>query len=179
MTERTDRALKMLTTALEMEEKGQHFYQNALQNCQNPAGVEIFRMLAQDEVFHTRTIQKIYDRISGGSDWAAELEEMVEERRKDDLVQFFRDVAAKHGKDIHASTDDLSALEIGLDFERKAVDFYTQQLTEATEPLETRFLEEMIAEERSHVQLLADMQAYLSDPGSWFEQNERSLLDGA
>ena len=179
MTESTDRALKMLSTALEMEEKGHHFYQNALKNTQNPTGVEIFRMLAQDEVFHTRTIKKIYDRISGGSDWSAELDEMVAERRQEDLGKFFRSVAAKHGKDIHATTDDLAALEIGLDFERKAVDFYTKQLSEATDPLETKFLEEMVAEERSHVQLLADMQSYLSDPGSWFEENERSLLDGA
>jgi len=179
MTESSERALKMLSTALEMEEKGHHFYQNALSNCQNPAGVEIFRMLAQDEVHHTRIIQRIFEKVSGGADYAADLDELQAERGQEDLGVFFREVADRHGKDIHAETTDLEALEVGLDFERKAVDFYTKQLELATDPLERRFLEEMIAEERSHVQLVSDTQAYLSDPAVWFEEHEKPLLDGA
>jgi rubrerythrin len=179
MSEPHERALKMLATALEMEQKGHDFYQNALANCQNPAGVEIFRMLAQDEVHHTRMIERIYDKVSGGADWSLDLEEMQQERRQEDLGAFFREVAQRHGKDIHAETSDLEALEIGLDFERKAVDFYVKQLALATDPLERRFLEEMVAEERSHVQLIADTQAYLKDPAIWFEEHEKPLLDGA
>jgi len=179
MTDTSERALQMLQTALTMEEKGHDFYQTALKSCQNPAGVEIFRMLAQDEVHHTRIIQKIYAKVSGGSDYAAELEEMERERKKSDLGAFFRAVADKHGSDIHAETSDLEALEIGLDFERKAVDFYTQHLAQATDPLEKRFLEEMVAEERSHVQLVADTKAYLENPADWFEEHEKPLLDGA
>jgi len=178
MSDTSERALEMLKTALTMEEKGHDFYQNALTSCQNPAGVEIFRMLAQDEVHHTRIIKKIYDKVSGGGDFTAELEEMEAERRTEDLGAFFRKVAQKHGKDIHADTSDLEALEIGLDFERKAVDFYTRNLAEATEDLEKRFLKEMVAEERSHVQLIGDTKAYLENPADWFEAHEKPLLDG-
>jgi rubrerythrin len=178
MSETSERALDMFQTALTMEEKGHDFYQKALANCQNPAGVEIFRMLAQDEVHHTRIIKKIYEKVSGGADYAAELEEMAADRRTEDLGAFFRKVAEKHGKDIHADTSDLEALEIGLDFEKKAVDFYSRHLAEATEALEKRFLEEMVAEERSHVQLIADTKSYLENPADWFEAHEKPLLDG-
>ena len=178
MTDTSERALEMFQTALKMEEKGHDFYQKALTNCQNPAGVEIFRMLAQDEVHHTRIIKKIYEKMSGGADYSAELEEMEAERRKDDLGALFRAVAEKHGKDIHAETSDIEALEIGLDFEKKAVDFYTRSLAAATDELEKRFLKEMVAEERTHVQLIADTKSYLENPADWFEAYEKPLLEG-
>jgi len=179
MSDTSERALEMFQTALTMEEKGHDFYQKALANCQNPAGVEIFRMLAQDEIHHTRVIKKVYDKVSGGGDYSAEVEEMSAERRTEDLGAFFRKVTERHGKDIHAATSDLEALEIGLDFERKAVDFYSQHLAEATDDLEKRFLEEMVAEERSHVQLIGDTKAYLENPADWFAEHEKPLLDGA
>ncbi len=178
MSEPSERALEMFQTALSMEEKGYEFYQKALTNCQNEAGVEIFRMLAQDEVHHTRIIKKIYEKVSGGADYADLLDEMEAERRTEDLGAFFHAVAAKHGKDIHAATSDIEALEIGLDFERKAVDFYTRALAEATDDQEKRFLKEMVAEERTHVQLVADTKAYLENPADWFEAHEKPLLDG-
>ena len=136
-------------------------------------------MLAQDEVVHTRIIKRIYDKVTGGGDWGEELTALQEERRSEDLSTFITELAQKHGKDIHASTGDLEALDVGLNFERKAVDFYTRHLETATEELEKKFLEEMVAEERSHVQLLLDMQTYLKDPSGWFEAHERPLLNGA
>jgi rubrerythrin len=178
MSEPSEGALEMFQTALAMEEKGHDFYQKALTNCQNEAGVEIFRMLAQDEVHHTRIIKKIYEKVSGGADYTALLDEMEAERRTEDLGAFFRKVTEKHGKDIHAATSDIEALEIGLDFERKAVDFYSRALAKATEAQEKRFLEEMVAEERTHVQLVADTKAYLENPADWFEAHEKPLLDG-
>ncbi len=178
MSDSSDRALQMFQTALKMEEKGHDFYTKALESCKNPAGVEIFRMLAQDEVHHTRIIKKIYDKVSGGADYSEELAEMEGQRREEDLGAFFRKVAERHGRDIHADTSDLEALAVGLDFEKKAVDFYSRSLAEATDPTERRFLEEMVAEERTHVQLISDTLAYLENPADWFEAMEKPLLDG-
>ena len=53
------------------------------------------------------------------------------------------------------------------------------QVTAVADDAAGAFVQEMIDEERTHVQLLAVMKTYLQDPGSWFEGRERSLLDGA
>jgi rubrerythrin len=177
MSDRNERALRMLKTALEMEEKGHHFYGQTLQTCSNPTGREIFQMLLEDEVVHTSVIGRIYDALTGGKDWSAELAQM-EAQEHADLGAVFKQLAVKHGDSITASTSDLQALEVGIDFEKKAVGFYQNALGEATDPLERRFVELMVAEEKTHVQVLVDMKLYLTQPQAWFQMQERSQLDG-
>ena len=177
MSETNERALRMLKTALEMETKGHQFYTRTLQTCSNPPGREIFQMLLEDEVHHTAIIQTIYDSLVGGREWSGELAKM-EALEHEDLGGVFRALAAKHGDRITASTSDLEALEVGIDFEKKAVIFYQDALDEATDGLEQRFVKRMIAEEKTHVQVLTDMKLYLTQPQAWFQMQERSLLDG-
>jgi rubrerythrin len=177
MSEKNERALRMLKTALEMETKGHQFYGQTLKTCANPAGREIFQMLMEDEVVHTSVIGRIYDALTGGQDWSAELAQM-EAQDHEDLSTVFRQLAVRHGDAITASTSDLEALEVGIDFEKKAVRFYQDALAEATDPLERRFVELMVAEEKTHVQVLADMKLYLTQPQAWFQMQERSQLDG-
>lgn len=177
MTETNERALRMLQTALEMETKGHHFYSRTLETCSNPTGREIFQMLLEDEVHHTAIIRTIYDSLGGGKDWSRELAQM-EALEHQDLGAVFRTLAVKHGDKITASTSDLEALEVGIDFERKAVLFYQDALDEATDDLERRFVRLMIAEEKTHVQVLTDMKIYLTQPEAWFQMQERSQLDG-
>ena len=136
-------------------------------------------MLGRDEVVHTAVIKRIYDKLSAGADWASELSELKSEQDQDDLVRAFVELAAKNVKVIKASADDMKALEVGLEFERKAVAFYLEHLERAVDPLEKEFIQAMVEEERTHVSVLADMKTYLENPASWFEEHERVRLDGA
>ena len=74
---------------------------------------------------------------------------------------------------------DIEALEVGVDFELKSIDFYKEHLERSEDPEEREFLGRMIKEERSHYKLLDDMKLYLKDPDLWFMEKERSGLDGA
>jgi rubrerythrin len=174
-----DRALGMLATALEMERTGHQFYRETLKQCENPTASEIFRMLMEDEVVHVDIIKRIYDAMSGGRDWSGDLGRLERDRTAEDLGGFFRELARAHPDPKQACHDDLQALEMGLDFERRAVRFYEDHLATATDPLERRFVERMLAEERSHVAVLLDMKIYLETPDQWLEQTGNPLLDGA
>jgi rubrerythrin len=175
MKEDKNRSLKMLSTALEMEEKGRAFYERVVSTCKNSVGREIFAMLLEDEKIHMDRIKKIYDSLCGGEDWCTW---DGSELPRSNLTAVFRKMAKEHGANVSVDADDLEALDIGIDFEARSVEFYEEQLKKATDNLETAFIKEMISEEKSHYAALEDMKLYLSDPAAWFRERERGGLDG-
>ena len=68
----SNRSLKMLKTALDMEEKGMKFYEEAIAKCKNDLGREIFTTLRADEVVHVERIKAIYTSIEGKDRWTDE-----------------------------------------------------------------------------------------------------------
>lgn len=176
MTSTNERVRAMLATALEMEEQGRAFYERTIQACSNDLGREIFAMLMKDEIVHVDRIKAIAASVGDGV-WTDLWRKAGEGH--DLLVPFFRELARKAGPRIRAETRDLEALEVGIDFEQRSVQFYREQLAQASDPLERAFLERMVAEEQSHFDVLTDMQYYLSNPAAYLAEQERSGLDGA
>jgi rubrerythrin len=177
MSGENERAKKMLSTALEMEEKGKTFYENSISDCQGELTKQLFTMLRDDEIVHTERIKKIYDGLTGSSDWQTSW--AAQDLSHNDLGAIFRGLAEKHGKNVTCSSTDADALDIGIDFEAKSISFYQEQLGKATDELEKKFLQKMVMEEKSHHAALTDMKFYLTDPEGWFADKEHHGLDGA
>ena len=177
MSNGPDRSLEMLTTALEMEKEGKAFYEKAVSTCQNEFGREIFRMLMKEEFIHMDRILKIYDSLKAGEAWSEDWKSIKPDHK--DLRLLFKELAAAHGTKITPTMSDLEALDVGVDFELRAISFYQEHLAKATDSLEREFLEEMVAEEKTHHATLSDMKLYLSDPAAWFLEQEHPGLDGA
>jgi rubrerythrin len=172
-----ERVLQMLRTALEMEEKGMSFYDKAISQCTNEVGNEIFHALRQDEVAHTERIKIIFSSLEGGGSWTDEWTKF--ELPKGDMKSFFYGLAKKHGENVTSNTSDIEALDIGIDFEKRAVTYYEEQLSLAEEEVEKKFIVQMIDEEKHHHELLTEMKLYLSDPAAWFVEYEHQGFDGA
>lgn len=169
--------LEMLGTALEMEGKGMLFYENAIATCSNALGREIFTTLRNDEILHVKRIKEIYAGLSGGAVFGEKWREFKVDHKN--LQVLFRELAYRHGKNITATTGDLQAIDVGLDFELKSVSFYMDRLPKAVDPMERRFVDAMVQEERTHFDTLADLKFYLTDPEQWFAEKEHSGYDGA
>jgi rubrerythrin len=167
----------MLSTALEMEKKGADFYDKAVSECQNELGREMFRMLMKEELIHMDRILKIYELLKSGKAWSDEWRSIKSDNRE--IGVLFKEMASAHGQDITATTSDIDALDVGIDFESRAITFYEDHLSEAEDSLEREFLQHLITEERGHHAALSDMKLYFSDSASWFAEMERSGLDGA
>ena len=176
MTQVNGRALKMLSTALEMEQKGKLFYDKAIESCGNALGREIFTTLRNDEIVHLSRIKAIYDSLEGGDGWTDLWRKHGEGHER--LVPFFAELARKAGPNVRAESSDLDALSVGIEFEQRSVNYYRDELSHATDPTERIFLEKMIAEEQSHFDVLTDMRFYLSDAAAWFAEKERTGFDG-
>lgn len=177
MDDKNDNAIKMLATALRMEEKGKAFYDKAAASCSNEPGKKIFSSLAQEEVVHMSRISSIYESLSDAKPWAGEWKDM--KLKHEYLVHIFRGLAQKHATNVTANADDIASLDIGIEFEADSMAFYKQHLENAALPMEKEFLELMIEEETTHHKALIDMKFYLQDPEGWFREMEKGGLDGA
>ncbi len=177
MSDAPDRTMHMLSTALGLEEKGKGFYSKTVSTCHNAVGKEIFRMLMKDEVVHMDRIRQIYKRLEGGESWTDEWKSIQPDHKE--LGTLFREIASVHGREVTSEAGDMEAIDVGIDFEMRAITFYQEQLEQATHPLEREFIEQLISEEKSHHSALSDMKLYFSDPAAWFGEQEHSGLDGA
>lgn len=176
MATKNDRSIEMLTTALGMEEKGKAFYEKAVASCKNKLGVEIFTTLMRDEFIHIERIRKIYGELTGGQQWSDDW--MSYQENHGDLGAMFKELALKHASNIKAETGDIEALDVGIDFEQKAVEFYELHLKAATDPLERKFIEQMVVEEKGHHAVLVDTKFFLSNPAAWYVEKEHAGFDG-
>lgn len=173
MAEKKDKALKWLAAALEMEERGNSFYQNAVKECQNEVGREIFDMLRKDELMHMKRINNIYDSLESGKGWTDKWK--AEKFQHGDLAEIFTGLAEKHVLDIKPLSTDLDAMGVGVDLEHSSIKFYKKHLANAGQPKEKKFLEQMVEEEQAHLDALLDMKDYLTDPAAWHFKKERHL----
>lgn len=176
MSTSIERAIQMLTTALDMERKGKDFYEKTISTCQNELGRKIFSMLKKDEDIHVQRIMKIWEQLKGGHNWSSEWKELKVDHG--DLAKVFRELAAAQSANLKPGAGDLEALEVGIDFEFRAVRYYEEQLPQASHELEKQFISHMIQEEKDHHQALSDMKFFLADPAAWFRQQEGTAFDG-
>jgi rubrerythrin len=177
MADPTQCSIDMLATALEMEEKGKAFYQQAVNTCRNPQCKEIFSALVKDETLHQSRIKQIHATLTSGKCWTRDWESI--KGFSEDLGLLFKNLANRERKRIKPETTDLEAVDIGLDFESASVKFYQEHRARTAVPLEAAFLDQMILEEKGHWSALKDTRYYLTDPEGWFMEKERAGLDGA
>jgi len=176
MTHHDDRAMSMLAAALEKEEKGRDFYKKASENCVNPLGREIFRTLMVDEGAHVKRVKEIFGALTKGEKWDTNWKNYKVEN--EDLQKLFRKRIQTVGSRVDGDNSDVEAISIGIEMEQGAIEFYEDQLSKASDPLEKEFAPIMISEERGHYGALKDLKMYFENPESWFAEKERGLLDG-
>ena len=172
-----DKTLDLFCAAIAMKEKKRSLYEEAVKSCPDPVGMETFRMLKTAEEEHLGQISAIYEEVKKGkvSANACQLHEFETEAKK----ALLRRIAEEKGKMPKACLDDVAAIETGMALENEAITFFQRHLEGATDPQERDFLDRMIAGERQHHILLADLKFYYVDTENWFLEKGRQRLDGA
>lgn len=165
-----------LETALDLEEQGRRFYDQARQACQTPECREIFTILMQEEILHQARIKKIFADLKGGPCWDQGLREP--ENQGPRLEEIFRRLRDKGEEAIKAGATDVQAVDTGLALEEASLAYYQSRREASTDPNETAFLDQMIKEERGHYRALQDIRYYLTDPQGWLMEKEKAGLDG-
>ncbi|MBU1221013.1 ferritin family protein [Myxococcota bacterium] len=167
---------EMLATALKMEEKGYKFYSEIVPKINDQVGKTLFTMLRDDELIHIERIKEIYGKLTASTDWNITLENLPSQKDQG-LASLLRNLATKHREGINSDSDEMKALEVGIEFEAGAVAYYQKHLENATEENEKQFIQRMIEEEKEHHAVLVDMQSFYTDPAAWFVEHEHPHLD--
>lgn len=169
--------LDIMCATLEIKEKMKSFYSDAAGKCSDSVGTETFQMLTDMEQKHLDRLQQIYADLSkGGGNLAACRFYDIE---APDTAEVMRKLRQKRRTLPEACLDDVAAIESGMELENKGIELFLARLKEASGPAEREFLNHMIAEERSHYILLADLKFYYIDTEHWLMEKSKAGLDGA
>jgi rubrerythrin len=153
-----------LKAAIQMERDGHAFYTKAAAQTSSQMGRSIFTSLAEDELLHLETFQKLFEEPIGKSEWEA----LTRSGKKYTQLPIFpRDLMAAEGAS--PDSNELDALRVAMDSERQAIDFYTTILEETGDEEVRRIIAEIIDQERSHYRLLEEEFDHLSKTGFWYE----------
>jgi rubrerythrin len=163
--------VEALQLALDTEKKGYRFYMIAAKSSKDPKGREVFEHLAKDEIEHMGVIATIFESLTNSEPWMT-YEEAVEKYGNTPAEKIiFPDVPEEPQENFN----DIKALEEALEFEKKAVEFYTRQ-AESSEGEQARaFYNSLIEIEEGHVQIIQAELDSLMGAGVWLGFQEISL----
>lgn len=161
------RGNEALIRALELEQEGRAFYEEAAAKAKGPLARKVFEALAREEELHAEKIAEIF---RGLGDWITQVGDVGRLR-----AIFDEPLKAE----AQASEDDLEALRFALGREEEAYRYYEELANKAADLKEKRFWLALSWEERGHYLHLMDSIEYLTDPEGWLRRVERHTLDGA
>ncbi len=169
--------LEYMCAALEIKEKMKALYAEASEKCSDHVGSETFRMLLKLEETHLDRLRTIHaDLEKGNGDFNSCRFYDFESPGKSDVI---KKIAKERRAGAKVCLDDLEIIERGMALENSSIEFWEDRLRQALGTIEREFLNYMIAEERGHYIMLADLKFYYLDPEHWFMEKSRAGLDGA
>jgi rubrerythrin len=170
--EKTTQALKY---CIQMEIDGKEFYLKACKDSSNELGKKLLESLAQQEDYHRRKFEQIYETIRQSHKWP-----VVDFKQNSAkiLKTIFAEETINPTTAIKVAQTELDAVQKAMQIEDKSYDLYHQRFGQAAKGAERDFYETISNEERQHKLVLLDYYEYLQDPAAWFVKSEHTSLDG-
>lgn len=171
-----DKRMNALEFALENEQKEREFYLANARRTKNMAGKNMFKQIADEEKEHYEMLKKLHDKWQQAKKWPATVPLKV---KKSAVGAILKSMSGKKSARINGTEDDLKAVRTAIDFEARGVALYSKLEKQSTDPKEKAFFNMLAGVEREHLLSLRDTEEFLTDPATWFQNVERSGLDGA
>lgn len=164
-----DKAARAMKTAIEMEVSGYKFFMDAASQVESEAGKKMFTRLGNEEIEHQKTFQKIFDEVTGGSDWKTAVKSVQPAKR----VPYFDEAREQfEPKDLKVELDFLNR---ALELERNAMQFFDKAVVEAENPEAAEVFKRIRDEEQVHYDLIQSQIDNLTQNGYWFDVMEYKM----
>jgi rubrerythrin len=167
--------VEALQAAIKFEEDGRTFFLAASEKTTERFGKSIFLDLADEELDHIDRIKKIYDSLEKIEDWPSAPSLFAPKRPAKNI---FEEALEEIDRNVKPTTGELEAVTLGIQYEEKGMKLYADFSEEASHPLEKKFYAQLGIEEREHMLLLKNVEAYYADPVHWFSEKEKPHWDG-
>jgi len=165
-----------LQAAIKFEEDGRAFFLAAAEKTAEKFGKSTFKGLANAEMDHIQRIKTIYTSLDKMGAWP---DTPALFSPKQPVRNIFEEALAEIDRNVKPTTGEMEAVSLGIQYEEKGIQLYQELSGSASEGLEKKFYAQLGYEERGHMLLLKDIEAYYSDPVHWFSEKEKSHWDGA
>ena len=135
--------LDAIMQAMEIEKETFDLYTRAEHKTFNPAGKRIFRWLARTEEEHYLKLTELYNSYSDGERWVFY-----------GGTTIALDAEGEHGAGF--DTDDLAALEIAMEIEKKGIAHFEQLEQTTADPDGKGMFKTLAIEEKEHLRVIAE-----------------------
>lgn len=160
---------KATETAIKMETDAMKFYREAIGKTTHPLGKKLFEGFVEDESRHLTMLRNIMNNLD--IEWK-------NVQLQQDIKTVFSELKDQMMQRISATTDEIEAVGIALEFEKQGYAFYEKAAGEAKEDREKKLFEVLTVEEKRHYELLENTHRFLKDTGDWFMWEEHGMLEG-
>jgi rubrerythrin len=154
--------LDILKGAILLEHRGKALYQSVVNATQSEGVKELFAMLSREEEKHIGVLEKQFTRIAKGESFdIAELE-------KDHAATPEAVMSGEIVKNISGAGYEAAVIAAGLDFEKKAVEFYSGHASSAGSEEEKKLYQWLADWEKSHMLMMARLDSGLREK-IWYD----------
>jgi rubrerythrin len=150
---------EVIAAAIEFERFGKEFYMRFHELVSDPKAKALMRGLANDEEEHADLLTR--ELAALGQTTMTEPSKEVVERG---LEKIFPHRILKGSIE---TKDAISAVKLGIETERRSIDFYSQHASASTGKLKAVF-EDLERMEMTHLKLLQENLEHLRDDGMWY-----------
>ena len=161
--------MNALDVTKKMEIDSIKFYTEAAAKTKNPVGKKMFAMVIEDEKRH---LEMVVQMINGMHFTAKDVSPMKQ------VKTVFESLKDHMMKKVEAGKDEMEAFKIAMQMEKEGEAFYQESLAAAKTDKEKTLFQRLIGEERQHYVIFSNTYFYLTNTGSWFMWEERSIVEG-
>lgn len=156
-----NKSTEILKTAILMEKRGKAFYEKVAEQTASPDVKKIFTLMAEEEQIHVEFLSKQFASYSKDKKFA-------KVQLKFDAGVADAILTGDIKKQISAASFEAAAISAAIDMETKAIEVYTKQAAEATDPNEKELFAWLADWEKGHHKILHELNEELKE-SIWYD----------
>jgi len=158
----TNPAVDIVKNAILLEHRGRALYKSVVSTSEMEEVREMFALLAEEEEHHIAVLRQQYSRLLKGGDFDASFQDLELSQAADRVLS--QDTVAK----ISGAGYEAAVISAALDFEKKAVAYYSERAKETDSENERAIFTWLAGWEKTHLTMLARLDEELRER-IWFD----------
>ncbi len=150
--------LDILKQAILLERRGQVFYETVAKQTTNPNVQKIFEVMTEEEKMHEAYLASQYKSYQKSGKFE---DEDLPDEDKDSITNMVLTEDMKNS--IEAASYEASAISAAIDMETKAIEVYSKQAEQTSDPNEKKLFQWLADWEKTHHKILHDLDEDLKE----------------
>ena len=172
--------IQQVKMAIELEKEGYDFYLHSSAKSKNPLLSATLASLAEREFEHIEKIRQLQNQLLEDeqlkSDWLKNV--FVPPGKKELVETIVQKLKSIYEKEAITNDQQTKIYETALQFERDSVELYEKLAAQEKDKVIKEFFLALVKEENQHYEILDETHKYLNNPGEWFKEQERWIVEG-